>query len=403
MKNLRLSPLFLIIIVVTSTPFFYVCSSASLTITVFTDKPVYLIDESITTYGNLTYNVTPVQNWSVALEVQDPNKTPVVTRTLETDTNGRYNLTFKLPTSAELGSYTAYVSSHYKGETATANVTFELLHASESGRGPETDVLRFKVVKAPPPPPNETLYVNEFTADYVDWTTHGDSPYLDAIEDGNHIEGTTAASWMAWFGFENFTLGDAEIKEVLLEGYTNGSYNEAVDYDIYAEEGFTWIGSLYAIGEPAWVTPRWIGQTVDEACPAVLTEEGLNNLQVMVEFYDPDGYGGAGNIIDCLRLKVWYEEPTDAYTQRLREMQNCTIDALTRLIRPSDIETLESECYTVTSTPGFHMGHIGFNIRPDHSYRPGITDGLLRGKIMSDVWFRFALFKCYDQDNIIAS
>jgi len=235
----------------------------------------------------------------------------------------------------------------------------------------------------------------------VAWTAHGVSPYLNATEDGNYIEGTTDASWMAWFGFKNFTLGDAEIKEVVLEGYTNGSYNEAVDYDIYTED-FTWIGSLYATGEPAWVTPRWIGQTVDEIYPDALTEEGLNNLRIMAYFWDPEGHGGAGNIIDALRLKVWYQEPTDVYTQRLREMQNCTIDALTGLIRSSDVDTLESECYTITSAPGFHVGFIGFNIRPDQSYRPR-SDNSLVAKVLADVWFRFALFKCYDQDNIIAS
>jgi len=106
--------------------------SSTLTVTVFTDKPSYLIAESITVSGNLTYNGSPVPNWSVALEVQDPTGTPVVTRTPQTDTNGTYNLTFKLPTDAELGTYTVYVSSGYKGETATDNSTFTLGNVYET-------------------------------------------------------------------------------------------------------------------------------------------------------------------------------------------------------------------------------------------------------------------------------
>jgi len=269
-------------------------------------------------------------------------------------------------------------------------------------RGPEIDKLRFLVVKGapppPPPPPDEILYVNEFTADYVDWTTHGVSPYLNATGDGNYIEGTTESAMIAWFGFENITSG-ATIAKVVLEGYTDGLYNEAVDYDVY-NQSFTWLGSLYATGAPAWVTPRWVeDQTLDELDPTVLAEEGLNNLRILIHLYGP---GGPGDIIDALRLKVWYQEwPQwpDAETQRVMAMQNCTIDVLTDLVTPSNIEKLDSECFTITSTPGFHIGHIGFNIRPDQSYRgrPEV------GPVLSDVNFRHALIHAYDQLGIIAS
>jgi hypothetical protein len=101
--------------------------SSTLTLTIFTTKPSYTIGEEITIYGNLTYNGSPVPDWSIAIEVQDPVGTPLVTRTLQTDTSGTYTITFKLPTNAKLGTYTAYVSSNYKGETDTNNTTFELI------------------------------------------------------------------------------------------------------------------------------------------------------------------------------------------------------------------------------------------------------------------------------------
>lgn len=156
------------------------------------------------------------------------------------------------------------------------------------------------------PPPYEVLYVDGFTAEWIlgDMNLVGTPPYLDAPDDGNYIEGTEDSDILAWFSFEDTVLRDGEICKVVLEGYTDGPYNEDVEYDIYAPD-FTWLGSWYATGEPAWVTPRWVsGQTVDERYPAVLTRDGLNNFQVLVYFYDPLGYG-PGTILDALRLKVW--------------------------------------------------------------------------------------------------
>jgi ABC-type transport system substrate-binding protein len=80
-------------------------------------------------------------------------------------------------------------------------------------------------------------------------------------------------------------------------------------------------------------------------------------------------------------------------------MQTCEVDILVDLIRRGDIEKLASEGFEITSTPGFHMGHIGFNIRPNQTYRgrPEI------GHVLSDVNFRHAILKLYAQEEIIAS
>jgi len=264
-------------------------------------------------------------------------------------------------------------------------------------RGPEIDRLRCQVVEAVIPPPDEILYVDGFDFAYTAWTAHGASPYLNATEDGNYIEATSDSAMQAWFSFMNVTPG-VTIKKVVLEGYTNGPYNEDVDYDVYTPS-FTWLGSLYATGTPAWVTTRWIDLTLDEIYPDVLTEEGLNSLQVLVYFYDPEGHGGSGNIVDALRLKVWYEEWEDAFTRRVNAMQNCTIDALTDLTRPADIDELDSKCFTITSTSQYHICHFGFNIRPDQTYRgrPEL------GPFLSDVDFRHALIHLYNQEEIVAS
>ena len=280
-------------------------------------------------------------------------------------------------------------------------------------RGPEIDKLRFKVIKGgsgPPPlpphsPPNETLYVNEFTADYVDWTTYGASPYLNATGDGNYVEATTNMAMIAWFGFENVTPG-ATIAKVVLEGYTNGPYNEDVDYDVY-NQSYTWLGSLYAMGGSTWVTPRWIDdQTLDERDPTVLTEEGLNSLRVLVFFYDPEGSGGAGNIIDAMRLKVWYqgpEPPEWKHGAQIVALQTREIDVLTDLMGAQDIEKLASECFTITSASGYNIAYIGFNVRPDQSYKDPMHGSPIAGPVLGDANFRHACFHCYNQDEIVAS
>ena len=80
MKNHTFLLAIILLAIATATPIPHVYSS-TLTVTVFTDKTSYVIDESITVYGNLTYNGSPVPDWPIALEVQDSYHTPVVTRT----------------------------------------------------------------------------------------------------------------------------------------------------------------------------------------------------------------------------------------------------------------------------------------------------------------------------------
>lgn len=96
-------------------------------ITVETNQPSYQVGEDIYLYGNLTYDGAPVPENLVAIEIQNPNNDTVVSNTRQTDAEGAYNLTFKLPTDAKLGTYTVYVSSSYMGETATNKTTFDLV------------------------------------------------------------------------------------------------------------------------------------------------------------------------------------------------------------------------------------------------------------------------------------
>jgi hypothetical protein len=157
-------------------------------------------------------------------------------------------------------------------------------------------------------PPPMYLYVNEFIPYFTMWPTYGAEPWLDAPDDGNYIETAEHCTLIGLFGFEDLVLGDRTISKVVLEGYTNGPYDEGCDYDVYGVldlttlDPFAWLGSLYGKGEPGWVEPRWVSpdETVSFLIPETLEEEGLNGLYVLIHSY----YGYAGNFIDCLRLRI---------------------------------------------------------------------------------------------------
>lgn len=127
--------------------------------------------------------------------------------------------------------------------------------------------------------------------------------------------------------------------------------------------------------------------------------QGHMNWQIHAKCVDSalePKYARAGAMIDVLRLPV-IRHPDAA----LIAMQTGTGEVSTDLIRTGDIEKLDSDGHTITFTPGFHMGHIGYNIRPlsiQQERRPELTVWPL-----ADVDFRHALFHCYDQDSIVAS
>ncbi len=111
----------------------------------------------------------------------------------------------------------------------------------------------------------------------------------------------------------------------------------------------------------------------------------------------------AGPEIEVLQMPI-----IRAHDDRLIAMQSGQAHVWTDLIRHGDIEALAAAGFTVTSDAGFHMGYIGFNIRPlsqqwadpDHTI-PRRTDTTIWP--LADVAFRHALFHCYDQETMLAS
>lgn len=207
------------------------------------------------------------------------------------------------------------------------------------------------------------LYVDGFTAERTQWTEVGTSPFLTDPDDGNEIVGNADADQHRWFTFENFTLGEFIIDYVELEVYSEGPYDESIDYDCYAT-GFNWLGSYYGTGTGrVWQTvPRWTGGAIaSEMYPALLTEEGINGFEALCYYYDPDGVGVGNDIIDAMYLEITFLAdrvalPLDEPEYEIQPGEVTWLGPLVWPMEPEDIGT-----YTCTITVYYTFGNIRFN------------------------------------------
>ena len=106
--------------------------ASALATTITTDKGLYDVGENITVTGTVTLNGVKLPQVLVALEVQDPNATPVAVRVLETDSQGAYRLVFQLAAGSPLGDYAAFATANREGAIATAQTSFTLKRPTNS-------------------------------------------------------------------------------------------------------------------------------------------------------------------------------------------------------------------------------------------------------------------------------
>lgn len=97
-----------------------------LVVTVTVGRFTYTPGETIEIYGDTTQANVPVVGALVAVEVQDPKNTPLVIRVLETDTDGIYRLTFRLPAGSPTGTYSVHASASYEDQEAVVDTTFQV-------------------------------------------------------------------------------------------------------------------------------------------------------------------------------------------------------------------------------------------------------------------------------------
>lgn len=115
-------PLAILIVAFVALP--SISALSALRIVVKTGKPTYHVEENISIWGNLTQNESLVQEELVAVEIQNPSHDPVLVRSTETDVEGLYSLTFRLPADSMLGTFAAYVGSSHNGQSSSNNATF---------------------------------------------------------------------------------------------------------------------------------------------------------------------------------------------------------------------------------------------------------------------------------------
>ncbi len=113
--------------------------------------------------------------------------------------------------------------------------------------------------------------------------------------------------------------------------------------------------------------------------------------------YVPATSARNGPEIDLLRYKAIWN-----LSEARIAMLTGNADSWNDLVRTSDLATLISSGFTITSAPGFHLGFVAYNIRDTATiqayYRPEISYWPLH-----DAEFRHALFHCWDQSRIIQS
>jgi len=87
--------------------------------TVETDRLSYGRKEYVCVHGRLTYNDWPVQQQQVSVSVRNPLDRTIFYGANTTDTDGRYNVTFRLSNQTELGTYTVRVNHFEAGSNYT--------------------------------------------------------------------------------------------------------------------------------------------------------------------------------------------------------------------------------------------------------------------------------------------
>jgi hypothetical protein len=100
--------------------------ASALALTITTGKESYDIGENVTVRGTATLNNVKLPQALIAVEVQNPNATPIIVRVLETDNQGTYNFTFQAPAGSTYGVYRAFASASHNGSIATAETSFSL-------------------------------------------------------------------------------------------------------------------------------------------------------------------------------------------------------------------------------------------------------------------------------------
>jgi hypothetical protein len=160
-------------------------------------------------------------------------------------------------------------------------------------------------------PPFTYLYCDGYDGAIPGWDHWGDSPYLDAVEDGNLVNSTVNDAMDAFYTFEDIDLpwsGYSVISNVDFYGYTKCA-ETAPDVDPYCfttaggvDYSFMWCDSMGGTTDWAWTGCRYYFGVYNfpEYYGFPLTEEAVDNMELLLY-----NFGGAKGLqVDALRAKV---------------------------------------------------------------------------------------------------
>lgn len=82
--------------------------------------------QEVILYAEAHYDCEPIEYKLVAFEVKDPNGQSIVYRENETDGNGIASVSFRLPSNAPFGIYTAFATVEILGRIANDTLTFKV-------------------------------------------------------------------------------------------------------------------------------------------------------------------------------------------------------------------------------------------------------------------------------------
>lgn len=89
------------------------------TLSVYTDKPLYLPDERVYIYGKLSQPCAGGSNTDIGIEITNPDKNRIYVDQKKTDTSSTYSATFTLPHDVKQGTYEISVSTRQAAGSRT--------------------------------------------------------------------------------------------------------------------------------------------------------------------------------------------------------------------------------------------------------------------------------------------
>ena len=107
-------------------------SFAASEITIQTDKDSYQGGDTVALSGNLAGGT---QGELVGLEVKDAANETILIRTVKLDSQGNFNLDFKVPTTATSGSFTIIVNIEVDGQTISQTKQVQIISERPQDQG----------------------------------------------------------------------------------------------------------------------------------------------------------------------------------------------------------------------------------------------------------------------------